>query len=90
MTSSEHLIGLGRRKDIKPKTTNKMETNENKLGKLACKLNARLQKSGKSEQWEIDSDTFSNSVGTWFLGSLGGVADAQTMRMETTRLIGLK
>ena len=55
----------------------------------ADKMNAKLATAGREEQWAIDTDKFSNSVGSWFCGDLGGVMDAQTMRDETKRLLAL-
>jgi len=59
----------------------------NKLENLAEKMNAELSAVGRDERWVLDDDESSNSVGTWFCGTLGGINDAQAMCGETTRLI---
>jgi len=48
-----------------------------------------LAAAGCAERWELDSDPFSNSFGSWFFGVVGGVVDGKTMRWHTARLIGL-
>ena len=61
-----------------------MKTN---LQATADKMNAQLAAAGRDEKWELDTDTFSNSLGSWFCGNLGGVMDAKSMRDETKRLL---
>jgi hypothetical protein len=64
-----------------------MKNTTHDLAAIAIELNAVLAAAVRDERWEIDSDTFSNSVGTWFCGTLGGVTDEATMREETARLL---
>ena len=59
----------------------------NKLENLAMRMNELLDAAGRNERWEIDVDASSNSVGTWFCGTFGGVLDDDIMRGETARLI---
>jgi len=58
-----------------------------KLTFTAGLMNRKLETAGRSERWELDEDEQSNSVGTWFCGTLGGVAYASVMRDETKKLI---
>ncbi len=58
------------------------------ISKTAERMNAKLAAAGRSERWTLDTDTESNSIGTWFCGNLGGVTLASCMREHTAKLIG--
>ena len=66
---------------------NKMQTTINRLNNLADKMNEKLAASGRDERWELDDDGCSNSVGTWFCGTLGGVTLSSQMHKHTARLV---
>lgn len=53
---------------------------------VANSMNHQLAAAGRDERWTCDNDTFSNSCGTWFCGTMGGVSDETTMREETGRI----
>ena len=59
---------------------NKMQTTINRLNNLADKMNEKLAASGRYERWELDDDGCSNSLGTWFCGTLGGVTLSSQMK----------
>ena len=42
---------------------------------------------GEPVRWTLDTDGESNSVGSWWCGTLGGVTDETSMRAHTTRLV---
>jgi hypothetical protein len=60
---------------------------KNKLQSTADKMNDAIAATGRNEKWELDTDTFSNSIGSWFCGNVGGVTDAKTMRDATKHLL---
>ena len=67
-----------------------MKTNGRNLTKTAERCNAKLAAAGRDERWVLDTDTESNSVGTWFCGNTGGVMYASCMREYTRELIGAR
>ena len=52
-------------------------------------MNDILGDAGRVEKWEIDTDPFSNSVGSWFCGDCGGVENSTIMREATRRLLSI-
>ena len=61
-----------------------MKTNLNEIASL---MNDELAIAGHPDRWELDTDPSSNSVGSWFCGSLGGVMYARSMREATAARI---
>jgi len=53
-------------------------------------MNSKLAAVGIYYRWELDTDSCSNSVGSWFCADLGGVTDAKSMREHTAKLIASK
>ena len=62
----------------------------NRLQKLADEMNARLAAADVDERWVLCTDETSNSVGTWFMGNIGGVMYANIMRTATYDVIANK
>ena len=63
------------------------------LQSVTDELNAMLAEAGAVDaagdpmRWTLDTDGESNSAGTWFCGTLGGVTDEASMREHTARII---
>lgn len=60
------------------------------LEDLARYCNSVLASAGCVSRWELDGDPSSNSFGTWFCGTLGGVTDQWTMRQHSHSLLMTK
>ena len=68
-------------------------TMKHPLQSVADELNTMLAEAGAFDaagepvRWTLDTDGESNSVGSWWCGTLGGVTDEASMRAHTTRLV---